>query len=49
MLLAPPAPFTPAEELALELNKGKPVIEGIERGTASEAMPPSTRSDHIKC
>ncbi|CAK6978226.1 uncharacterized protein LOC128545477 isoform X3, partial [Scomber scombrus] len=29
---SPPAEFTPAEELALEVNKGCPVIEGIEGG-----------------
>ncbi len=28
----PPANFTPAEELALEINKGRPVLEGIEGG-----------------
>lgn len=44
----PPANFTPAEELALEINKGRPVHEGIEGGTSSEIIPPSIRSDYIK-
>ncbi len=42
----PPANFTPAEEL--EINKGRPVLEGIEGGTSSEIIPPSIRSDYIK-
>jgi len=33
----PPAPsFTPAEELALDLNQGRPVMEGIQGGTATD-------------
>ena len=44
----PTANFTPAEELALDLNKGRPVIEGITGGTASESIPPSIRNDYIK-
>ncbi len=31
--------FTTAEELALDLNKGKPVIEGIQGGTATDSGP----------
>ena len=38
----PPAPgFTPAEELALVLNKGRPVMEGIQGGTATDCVPPT--------
>ncbi|KAK2896335.1 hypothetical protein Q8A67_010823 [Cirrhinus molitorella] len=33
----PTQDFTAAEELALELNKGKPVIEGIQGGTATDS------------
>ena len=29
--------MTPAEELALHLNKGRPVMEGIQRGTHSDS------------
>ncbi|KAM9457325.1 uncharacterized protein Hap1MRO34_018559 isoform 4-T4 [Clarias gariepinus] len=39
----PPASFTPAEELALEINKGRPVLEGIEGGTSSKIISPSIR------
>ncbi|XP_053369699.1 uncharacterized protein LOC128543329 isoform X4 [Clarias gariepinus] len=39
----PPASFTPAEELALEINKGRPVLEGIEGGTSSKMISPSIR------
>ncbi|KAM9500933.1 uncharacterized protein Hap1MRO34_006915 isoform 1-T1 [Clarias gariepinus] len=35
----PTQDFTPAEELALDLNKGKPVIEGIQGGTATDSGP----------
>ncbi|XP_046881830.1 uncharacterized protein LOC124471381 isoform X2 [Hypomesus transpacificus] len=38
----PPAPgFTPAEELSLVLNKGRPVMEGIQGGTATDCVPPT--------
>ncbi|KAI2643854.1 Periplasmic nitrate reductase [Labeo rohita] len=39
----PPASFTPAEELALEINKGRPVLEGIEGGTSSKMISRSIR------
>ncbi|XP_039538961.1 uncharacterized protein LOC120491741 [Pimephales promelas] len=32
----PPPPLTPSEELALSLNKGRPVVDGIPEGTSSE-------------
>lgn len=35
----PTQDFTTAEELALDLNKGKPVIEGIQGGTATASGP----------
>ncbi|KAG1944952.1 retrotransposable element [Pimephales promelas] len=44
----PTANFTPAEELALDLNKGRPVIEGIEGGTASGSIPSSIRDHYLK-
>ncbi|XP_051999874.1 uncharacterized protein LOC127655874 isoform X2 [Xyrauchen texanus] len=31
-----PPPLTPSEELALSLNKGRPVVDGIPEGTSSE-------------
>ena len=38
----PPTPdFTPAEELALDLNQGRPVMEGIQGGTATDSVPPT--------
>ncbi|KAM9441198.1 uncharacterized protein Hap1MRO34_026290 isoform 1-T1 [Clarias gariepinus] len=40
----PPASFTPAEEI----NKGRPVLEGIEGGTSSKMISPSIRSEYIK-
>ncbi|XP_026089473.1 uncharacterized protein LOC113063363 isoform X4 [Carassius auratus] len=40
----PPASFTPAEELALEINKGRPVLEGIEGGTSSKMISRSIRN-----
>jgi len=43
----PPASVTPAEELALEINKGRPVLEGIEGGTSSK-MISCIRSEYIK-
>ncbi|XDV21067.1 hypothetical protein PO909_026248 [Leuciscus waleckii] len=44
----PPASFTTAEELALEINKGRPVLEGIEGGTSSKMISRSIRSEYIK-
>ncbi|XP_059420269.1 uncharacterized protein LOC132155482 [Carassius carassius] len=44
----PPASFTPAEDLALEINKGRPVLEGIEGGTSSKMISRSIRSEYIK-
>ncbi|KAL7400373.1 hypothetical protein ABVT39_011025 [Epinephelus coioides] len=38
---APTADFTPAEELALDQNRGRPMVEGIQRGTASDSVPPT--------
>ncbi|XP_048058136.1 uncharacterized protein LOC125275333 isoform X2 [Megalobrama amblycephala] len=35
----PTQDFTTAEELALDLNKGRPVIEGIQGGTATDSGP----------
>ncbi len=35
----PTQDFPTAEELALDLNKGKPVIEGIQGGTATDSGP----------
>ena len=32
---------TPAEELALHLNKGRPVMEGIQGGTVTDSVPAS--------
>ncbi|CAM4714413.1 unnamed protein product [Leuciscus chuanchicus] len=32
----PPPPLTPSEELALSLNKGRPVVDGIPEGTLSD-------------
>ncbi|XP_051947109.1 uncharacterized protein LOC127618592 [Xyrauchen texanus] len=32
----PPPPLTPSEELALSLNKGRPVVDGIPEGTSSD-------------
>ncbi|XP_077060455.1 uncharacterized protein LOC143712138 [Siphateles boraxobius] len=37
----PTQDFTTAEELALDLNKGKPVIEGIQGGTSTDSGPAS--------
>ena len=38
--------FTPAEEVALDLNKGRPIIEGIQGGTSTDSVPP-TESAHF--
>ncbi|XP_051968774.1 pro-neuregulin-3, membrane-bound isoform-like isoform X3 [Xyrauchen texanus] len=44
----PPSPeFTPAEELALDINKGRPVLEGIQGGTATDSVPPMETSPFI--
>ncbi|XP_051982282.1 uncharacterized protein LOC127643528 [Xyrauchen texanus] len=32
----PPPPLTPSEELALSLNKSRPVVDGIPEGTSSD-------------
>ncbi len=39
----PTQDFTTAEELALDLNKGKPLIEGIQGGTATDSGPARDR------
>ena len=31
--------YTPAEDLAIALNKGRPAVEGIEGGTSTDALP----------
>lgn len=33
----PPPPFTPAEEKAIAVNKGRPMMDGIAGGTVSSA------------
>ncbi|KAJ8405251.1 hypothetical protein AAFF_G00322420 [Aldrovandia affinis] len=43
-----PDPFTPAEELALSFNRGRPLMDGIEGGTASDTVDPSLFSVYIK-
>ena len=35
----PSQDLTPAEELALDLNKGRPVMEGIQGGTVTDSVP----------
>lgn len=45
----PTQDFTPAEELALDLNKGKPVIEGIQGGTATDSGPARDTGLFIQC
>ncbi|CAM4635437.1 unnamed protein product [Leuciscus chuanchicus] len=40
----PPSPLTPSEELALSLNKGRPVVAGIPGGTSSHT-PCTTNTD----
>ncbi|KAK2825213.1 hypothetical protein Q7C36_019140 [Tachysurus vachellii] len=42
----PPPPLTPSEELALSLNKGRPVVAGIPGGSSSHT--PCTTSDGEK-
>ncbi|XP_046708467.1 uncharacterized protein LOC124387892 isoform X2 [Silurus meridionalis] len=42
----PPPPLTPSEELALSLNKGRPVVTGIPGGSSSHT--PCTTSDGEK-
>ena len=39
----PPQDFTPAEELALSSNEGRPMMEGVEGGISSD--PGGSRSD----
>ncbi|KAJ8412625.1 hypothetical protein AAFF_G00115760 [Aldrovandia affinis] len=36
-----PDPFTPAEELALSFNRGRPLMDGIDRIPSSEMVDPS--------
>ncbi|XP_026123669.1 uncharacterized protein LOC113106204 isoform X2 [Carassius auratus] len=43
---APPPPLTPSEELALSLNKGRPVVAGIPGGSSSHIL--CTTSDGEK-
>ncbi|KAG1930485.1 interleukin-1 receptor accessory protein-like 1-A [Pimephales promelas] len=39
----PPPPLTPSEELALSLNKGRPVVDGIPGGALGQnLLPPTT-------
>ncbi|GAA6096622.1 uncharacterized protein LOC119217615 [Tachysurus ichikawai] len=45
--LAPP-PLTNAEEMALSLNAGRPMAEGILGGTSSEPVTPEDLSTFIK-
>ena len=35
----PTQEMTPAEELALNSNKGRPVMEGIQGGTCTDSVP----------
>ncbi|XDV17231.1 hypothetical protein PO909_023128 [Leuciscus waleckii] len=42
----PPPPLTPSEELALRVNKGRPVVAGIPGGTSSHT--PCTTSNMVK-
>lgn len=37
----PSQDLTPAEEMALHANKGRPVMEGIPGGTATGCVPPT--------
>ncbi|KAL1279231.1 hypothetical protein QQF64_025904 [Cirrhinus molitorella] len=41
----PPPPLTPSEELALSLNKGRPVVDGIPGGTSSHTTSHDTITD----
>ncbi|KAK0143164.1 hypothetical protein N1851_018715 [Merluccius polli] len=42
----PSQDLTPAEELALHLNKGRPVMEGIQGGTVTDSVP-ATETVHF--
>lgn len=44
-----PPPLTNAEEMALSLNAGRPMAEGIPGGTSSEPVTPEDLSAFIKC
>lgn len=44
-----PPPLTNAEEMALSLNTGRPVAEGIPAGCSSEPVTPQDTSAYIKC
>lgn len=44
----PAAHLSRADELVLEQNQGRPVLEGIEQGRAFQSMAPSARTDFIK-
>lgn len=41
--------FTPAEELALDLNQGWPLLKGIQVGTATDSVPPTKTAPFIQC
>ncbi|RXN28329.1 myb SANT-like DNA-binding domain-containing 4-like isoform X1 [Labeo rohita] len=43
-----PPPLTNAEEMALSLNTGRPVAEGIPAGCSSESVTPQDTSAYIK-
>ncbi|KAK0151074.1 hypothetical protein N1851_007765 [Merluccius polli] len=43
----PSQAMTPAEELALHLNKGRPVMEGIQGGTVITDSVPATQTVHF--
>ena len=44
----PPESLTPAEELALSLNRGHPLVEGIEGGTSSDVLPQGVREKYVQ-
>ncbi|KAJ8286291.1 hypothetical protein GJAV_G00036780 [Gymnothorax javanicus] len=44
----PTAEFTPAEELALDLNRGRPILEGIPGGITTDSVPPSETAPFIQ-
>ena len=39
--------YTPAEDLALALNKGRPAVEGIEGGSSTDSVPPEESAPFI--
>ena len=45
---APPRGLTPAEDPALALNRGRPLVEGIEGGTSSQCVPQELREPFIQ-